>query len=174
MDHFYLGYVLDQQGLTLMKVGKSAEAGLAFREGANALQAVLRLNPRQQHARRSLLETLGRLAEVNLALGDYPGARQAAIELSQAGNDSAAIQLRAAKYLARSVEKLEGDKAVSPPDRSTLASDALGRTLVLLRRALDLDPDLSGRIREDPAFKALLTRPEYRAVTESLVNAGHP
>ena len=58
---------------------------------------------------------------------------------------------------------------VSAGRREELTRDCLGRTVVMLRQAADLDAKLAEAVRDDPALKQLLDRPGIRSVFESLV-----
>ena len=78
----------------------------------------------------------------------------------------------AARLLARLVGLVGADPKLVPADRDRLIRPYLGRSIVLLREAIDTDPKLAGRIKDDPAIKALESRPEFQTMMNSLVNLG--
>jgi serine/threonine protein kinase len=170
-DHFYLGHVYDQQGKTLLKAGKAADAKLAFSDAVAQQKAALKANDRFGPARLKLVAALGELAQVELSLGDYPGLRDAAAELAQAAPRSPETQFDAARLLARGVLKLQGDAKVSAAHKDDLGRECLGRVVVMLRQAVDLDAKLAETIPTDPVFKELLDRPAFRSMVSSLVRA---
>lgn len=48
----------------------------------------------------------------------------------------------------------------------------LGRTLVLLREAVDANTKLANLIKNDPVFKELRDRPEFQIMLSNLVDLG--
>ena len=78
----------------------------------------------------------------------------------------------AARVLARLVGLVGADPKLVPADRERLIRPYLGHSIVLLREAIDSNPKLAGRIKDDPAIKALESRPEFKTMMSSLVDLG--
>ena len=55
-------------------------------------------------------------------------------------------------------------------DRDRLTRNYLGRTIVLLREAIDSSPTLADQIKTDPDIKPLESRPEFHTIMNTLVN----
>jgi hypothetical protein len=77
----------------------------------------------------------------------------------------------AARALARLVTQVGGDSKVSQAERDHLTRVYLTRTVVLLRDAVDANPELSKPIKADRDIKVLESRPEFQAIMNTLVEA---
>ena len=75
----------------------------------------------------------------------------------------------AARLLARLVSQVGADAKLANADRDQLVRNYLGRTVVLLREAIDTSPTLAGQIKVDADIKALESRPEFQAIMNTLV-----
>ena len=80
--------------------------------------------------------------------------------------------LDAARILARIVVLVGADPRLVPADRERLTRPYLGRSIVLLREAIDSNPRMAGRIKDDPAIKALDSWAEFKTMMNSLVDLG--
>jgi hypothetical protein len=78
----------------------------------------------------------------------------------------------AARLLARLVGLVGANPRLVPADRERLIRPYLGHSIVMLREALDLSPRIAARIKDEPAFKALESRPEFRTMMSALVDVG--
>jgi hypothetical protein len=111
---------------------------------------------------------------VNIKLGAYDEAVRLALEVPRIVVNAARPPacLSAARVLAHVVTQVGGDKKLNAVERERLTRKSLGRTLMLLREAIDADPKLVGEIKIDKDFTALSSRPEFQAILDTLVNAG--
>ena len=70
---------------------------------------------------------------------------------------------QSAKILARLVAQVSSHPKVVPANRDRLTRNYLGRTIVLLREAIDTDPKLADQMKSDTDIKRLESRPEFHA-----------
>jgi hypothetical protein len=112
------------------------------------------------------------LADLCLTVGEYDAAMQAAVDLAKATPDSGQGCLDAAKILARSASQIQADAKLARARKDELGRKFLGRTVVMLREAIDLNPKLAESIKNDPVFKELRDRPEFQTMLSSLVDLG--
>jgi hypothetical protein len=115
---------------------------------------------------------LGVLADVCLVLGAYDDAMRAAVDLPKYATQPGQGYFDAARILARCITQAQSDGKLAPTHRDEIARKSLGRTVVLLREAIDADSKLAGPIKTDPIFKGLLERPEFRNMLNSMVDLG--
>ncbi|QEH31636.1 Serine/threonine-protein kinase PknD [Aquisphaera giovannonii] len=172
-NRFYLGHVLDQQGQALARAGKPDEARRSLAEAvAQHKEVVKRTEGKLPEYRGELAASLGRLADASLAAGDYPAAIAAAADLARASAEPARGHLDAARLLARAAIQIQADGKLDAARKDELGRDCLGRTVVQLREALDLDPKLATSVESDPAIKDLLARPAFRTMFDSMIKIG--
>ena len=114
------------------------------------------------------------LVEIHLTLGAYQDAVDLVLKMPPAVPDAARGQayFDAARILARLVTRVSTDEKLAPADRDRLTRNSLGRTIVLLREAIDTDPKFAARIKQDPDIKALASRPEFATMMNTLVDLG--
>ena len=172
--HSQLGFLLGRKGDLLARSGKLPDARTALQRAVARQTRAVELSRNRADTRTLLGGHLLALAEVSLDLGAYPEAADAALKLPQAVPGAARGQayFDAARILARSVVRAGADEKLAKADRDRLARQYLGRTIVLLREAIDTDPKLADRIKKDPEFKALESRPEYQTMMNTLVDLG--
>ena len=82
--------------------------------------------------------------------------------------------LCAAKILARCMSQAAGDAKLDTGHRDALSRNCLGRIVVLLREAVDINPKLAGKIASEPSFSAILSRPEFKSLLGTLVELAPP
>jgi hypothetical protein len=78
----------------------------------------------------------------------------------------------AARILARLVSQVDTDGKLTPDERQQLTRNYLGRTVVLLREAVDTNPKLADQIKTDSDIKVLRSHPEFQAIMNTLVSVG--
>ena len=172
-DRFYLAHVSEQQGKLLAATGKPADARLAFEKAVTHEKEAVKLTDGKIAAYRSaLVEHLTDLADTCTKLADYDAAVQAAIDLAKAAPDPGRGHYEAAKILARSAAAIQGDAKLASARKEELTRKCLGRTVVMLREAIDANTKLADRIKAEPVFKQLLDRPEFQTMLNSLVDLG--
>ncbi len=112
------------------------------------------------------------LAEVNLKLGSYKEAAVNVLEIPTIvpSNQRGEGCFDAARILARLVKQVGGDQKISPAERDQLTRTYLGRTVVLLRDAIDTNPSLSDSIKTDNDIKGLESNSEFQMMLKTLVN----
>lgn len=172
-NRFYLGYVYEQQGKLLARMNQTAAARIAMEKAvASQKQAVKQTDGKLVAYRSALAGHLTGLADVCLTLGDYEGVLQSAVDLARATPDPAQGCLDAAKILAQGQGRLQADAKLALPRKDELGRKFLGRTLVLLREAVDANTKLADLIKNDPVFKQLRDRPEFQIMLSNLVDLG--
>jgi tetratricopeptide (TPR) repeat protein len=172
-DRYYLGYIYEQQAKLLVKMDKLAEAKLAFEKAvARQKEAVKLTDGKSRVHRTALAGHLAGLADLCLTVGEYDAAMQAAVDLAKAAPDSGQGCLDAAKILARSASRIQADAKLARARKDELGRKFLGRTVVMLREAIDANTKLAESIRNDPVFKELRDRPEFQTMLSSLVDLG--
>ena len=155
-DRFYLAHVSEQQGKLLAATGKPADARLAFEKAVTHEKEAVKLTDGKVAAYRSaLVEHLTALADTCTTLADYDAAVQAAIDLAKAAPDPGQGHYEAARILARSAAAIQGDAKLASARKEELTRKCLGRTVVMLREAIDAEhqagrPD-QGRARVQAA-----------------------
>ena len=168
------GYILASRRSFFGQTGKPADAKLALAKAIDHQRQALKLSRNRPEVRTLLGSHLLDLAQVNLQVGAYKEAAANALELPNVVPTSARDQgcFDAARVLARLVTLVAADTQVSQTDREQLTRSYLGRTIVLLRDAIDTNPKFSERIKADADIKALESRPEFQAIMNTLVNTG--
>ena len=121
---------------------------------------------------QSLVGHLSGLADLCLTLGDYEAAMQAAVDLAKAAPNSGQGCLEAARILARAANRIQADTKLANSRKDELGRKFFGRTVVMLREAIDVNAKLAKSIKNDPAFKELRDRPEFQTMLSSLVDLG--
>ena len=114
------------------------------------------------------------LADINLKSGAYQEAADNALKIPQVVPDADRGQayLDAARVLARLVVRTGADPKLAQADRDRMTRNYLGRTIVLLREAIDINAKVAELIKQDPDLKALESRPEFQTMMNTLVNLG--
>jgi tetratricopeptide (TPR) repeat protein len=172
-DRYYLGYIYEQQSKLLVKMAKLAEAKLAMEKAvARQKEAVKLTDGKSIVYRTALAGHLSGLAVLCLPLGDYDGTMQAAVELAKTAPDPGQGCLDAARILARSASQIQSDTKITSSRKDELERKFLGRTVVMLREAIDVNTKLAESIKNDPVFKELRNRPEFQTMLSSLVDLG--
>ena len=171
-SHF--GYVLAQQALFFEQSGKLADAKNALISAIDHQRRALKLSRNRSDVRALLGSHLLDLAQMNLKAGAYKEAAITALELPSVVPPSKRDEgcLNAARVLARLVTQVNADSKIGQAEREHLTRNYLGRTIVLLREAIDTNPKLSEPIKFDADIKALESRPDFQAIMNTLVNAG--
>ena len=114
------------------------------------------------------------LADINLKLGAYAEASDAALKLpapsrmATGGRPTSTPRESSRDWWSASEATIMREAV----DRDRLSRQYLGRTVVLLREAIDTNPKMADRIKKDPEFKALESRPEYQTMMNTLVDLG--
>jgi len=170
---FFLAHVSGQQGKLLAATGKPADARLAFEKAVGHEKEAVKLTDGKVAAyRAALVGHLTDLADTRTTLADYDAAVQAAIDLAKAAPDPGRGHYEAARILARAAAAIQGDARLASARKEELTRSCLGRTVVMLREAIDANTKLADRIKAEPVFKQLLDRPEFQAMLNSLVELG--
>jgi serine/threonine protein kinase/Tfp pilus assembly protein PilF len=169
-SHF--GQVLEQHGKLLARNGKPDEAKTALTKAVAQQREAMRLGKDRDDLRGLLGSHLIELARVNLKLGAYQEAADDALEVPHIASLARRGQscLDAARVLARLVVQVGGDMKLAQAERDRLARNYLGRTIVLLRDAVDSKATLGDQIRRDPDIKLLESRPEFQTIMNTLVD----
>ena len=112
--------------------------------------------------------------KVNLKLGAYDESAKFALDVPRTvpGSKRAEACYDAARILARLVTAAGNDGKLAQADRDRLTRSYLGRTIVLLREAIDTSPTLAAQIKSDPDIKLLESHPEFKTIMNTLVNLG--
>ncbi len=175
MDHQYVfGIVLGGQAKCLDQMGKTAEAKGVLTAAVEHSRQAVELSRNAPVCRLALADRRIELADVNRKLGAYDEAAKLALEVPKTVPASGRAQacFDAARALARLVVQLGGDLKVPQAERDHLTRVYLTRTVVLLRDAVDANPELSGPIKADRDLKVLESRPDFQAILNTLVEAG--
>ena len=169
----YLGYVAEQQGKLLAKTNRPAEARLAFEKAVTHQKQAVSLSDGRSSAYREMLAGhLRLLADVCLVLGAYDDAMHAAVDLPKYAPQQGQGYFDAARILARCVSQAQSDRNLTPARRDEIARKYLGRTVVMLREAIDANSKLAEPMKTDPIFKGLRERPEFQSMLNSVVDLG--
>ena len=168
----HLGLVQHEKGDLLSQTGKLAEAKTAY-TNAVAHQRLAVTAGKNRDDLRALLGThLLALADIDLKLASYKDAATLALELpnSVPAADRGQGCFDAARVLARLVVRISADLKLPETERNQLTRNYLGRTVVLLREAIDASPKLADQIKNDADIKALASRPEFQTIMNTLVD----
>ncbi len=170
--HSQLGLVQGRKGAVLVDIGKLPEAAAVLAKAVGHQDRAVRLSKNRSDTRTLLGGHLLALAEVHLKRGAYQEAADEAVRVPRAVPESGRGEacLDAARILARLVGLIGADPGLVPADRERLIRPYLRRSIVLLHEATDCDPKLAGRLKDDPALKALESRPEFKTMMNSLVD----
>ena len=112
------------------------------------------------------------LADVCLVLGAYDDAMHTAADLPKYATQQGQAYLDAARILARCVSQAQSDRNLTLARRDEIARKYLGRTVVMLREAIDANSRLAEPMKTDPIFKGLRERPEFQSMLNSVVDLG--
>ena len=172
--HKHFGYVLEKQAGLMAQTGKIIEAKTTLAIAVDHQRKAMKLSRNRGDVRELLGSHLLELAQINLKLGAYKQAAANALELPGTVPASARDQgcFDAARILARLATQVGTDGKLTSDERQQLIRSYLGRTVVLLREAVDTNPKLADQIKTDLDIKALQSHPEFQAIMNSLVNVG--
>jgi tetratricopeptide (TPR) repeat protein len=172
--HSQLGLVLGRKADVLVQAGRLAEASAALAQAISHEDRAVQLGRNRADTRTLLGSLLLERAQVDLDRGAYQEAADDALRAPRAVPESGRgrAYFDAATILARLVGRVGADPKLVPADRERLIRPYLGHTLVMLREAMDIDPATAGRIRGEPAIKALESRPEFRTTVGALIDPG--
>jgi tetratricopeptide (TPR) repeat protein len=170
--HRGLGEVEGLKGKLLVRDGKLAEAATVLAKAVEQQERAVQLSNSLGSMRKLLAEHLVELAKLDVDRGVYEQAAGNALRATRVVPNSSRgeICLKAAKALARLVKQVDGNSKLGPADRERLTRPYAGRTIVLVRDAIDSDPKLAARIKDDPDIKVLESRPEFKTLMNSLVD----
>ena len=104
------------------------------------------------------------------ALDDYEAILMSTIDLVKAAPDAGQGSFDAAKILARAASRIQADAKLNPSRKDELARKFLGRTVMMLREAIDANTQLAALIKNDPVFKELREHREFEIMLSSLVD----
>jgi tetratricopeptide (TPR) repeat protein len=171
-SHF--GYVLAQQSAFFERTGATDKARSAMAGAVEHQRQAMKLARNRSEVRTLLGSHLLELAQLNLKAGAYNEAATNALEIPNvvptAVRDVGCFD--AARILARLVTRVAADTKLAAAERDQLTRRYLGRTVVLLRDAIDSNPKLTQRIKADPDIKALESRRDFQEIMSTLVNSG--
>ena len=170
----HFGHVLAAHGDFFEQSGKLPEARTALARASDVMRQSLKLSKDQDEIRTSLGGYLVTLAKIDLKLGAYEEAARGALELPKtvpsAGRGQACFD--AARILAQLINSVGNDVKLAQEKRDWLTHTYLGRTIVLLREAIDTDPKLAERFKTDSDIQLLKSHPEFQTIMNTLVNLG--
>ncbi len=171
-SHF--GFVLAQQASFFEQTSKLDDARSALASALTHQRQALKLSRNRSDVRTLLGSEILELAQINLKTGAYKEAAVLALELPNVVPSSSRDQacFDAARVLARLVTQANADPKLAEAPRKELTRNYLGRTIVLLREAIDTNPKLADQVKTDPDIKALESRPEFQTIMNTLVNTG--
>ncbi len=164
------GQILETQAKCLAGAGKPSDARTAFENAVLHQREAMRLSRNRTEIRRLLVRHLIDLAGMDIQLGAFKEAADLALEVPQVVPTAERGQgcHDAARILARLVTQVSADTRLEKAERDKLARNYLGRTIVLVRDAIDSKPELEDRIKNDPDIKLLESRPEFRTIMTTL------
>jgi serine/threonine protein kinase len=168
------GVALATQAKWLDTTGQSVEAKRVLASAIDHQRTAMRLS-KNGYAYRALLgEHLIELAKVDLKLGAYDDAAKLALDLPRTvpGSNRAEACCDSARILARLVTLASNDAKLPQADRDRLTRTYLGRTVVLLREAIDANPTLAAGIKDDPDIKQLESQSDFKTIMNALVTLG--
>jgi serine/threonine protein kinase len=172
--HSHFGITLGLEAKSLAQTGKPAEAKDVLQAAVEQQRKAVDLSRNGPAYRELLSGHLIELAEVDIAIGMYDEAVRLALEVPKIVTNAVrpGVCLQSARVLAHIVARVGDDKKLAEADRERLTRKSLGRTLMMLREAIDADPNLAAEIKKDADFTALNSRPEFKGIMDTLVNAG--
>ena len=168
----HFGHVLAQQGSSFEQSGKLLDARTALARAGEQMRQSLKLSKDLAQIRSSLGGYLVALANIDLKLGAYDEAARSALELPKTVPSASRGQAcyDAARILARLINGVGSDVKLAQDKRDQLTRTYLGRTIVLLREAIDTDPKLAERLKADSDIQRLELHPDFRTIMSTLVN----
>jgi serine/threonine protein kinase len=172
--HSELGLVEEGKAEVLSAGGKLAGAAESLTKAVAHQDLAAQLSKNHPVVRARLCGHYLELARINLKRGAYQEAADDALRATRAVPEASRAQTSfdAARILAQLVGLVGADPKLVPADRERLVRPYLARSIVLLREALDSNPEMAARIKDDRDIKVLETRPEFKMMMNSLVNAG--
>jgi eukaryotic-like serine/threonine-protein kinase len=166
------GVALATQAKSLEAAGKPADARTVLTSAISHQRSAMRLSKNGYAYRVLVGEHQIELAKVNLKLRAYDEGAQLALEVPRTvpGSKRAQACFDTARTLARLVTLASNDAKLATTERDRLTRTYLGRTVVLLREAIDTSPTLAIQMKSDPDIRQLEARPEFKAVMITLVD----
>ncbi len=146
------------------------------RSAVTDLRKALELEPRRSEFKSLLIEALRDLGKVELFLRSYRGVARVASELALLEPDEVEIRLQAAELYIRAITQVLADTRLDSAAASELdrgyALEALGNLMAASR----LDPKyaLSRLAVDEPYWKKILERPEFKAALDELNERAKP
>jgi serine/threonine protein kinase/tetratricopeptide (TPR) repeat protein len=131
-------------------------------------QAALRVEPTNPTYREAYRTHRAILAEVYGSLGDHVRAADAADELAKAAYEPAKDAYTAAWVAIRCAGTAQEDEQLPKVEREQLARSYADRAVAHLRAAVGQGFKDHARLRDDPAFKALQSRDDFRKLLRDL------
>src|SRR5262249_42045417 len=131
-------------------------------------QAALKANPGHPAYRNYYRNNLWVLADCRLGLADHVRLATTAEELSRFGYDPANDTYNAASYLCCCANLAEKDAELEEARRKELTQGYAGRSMALLRQAVDRGFKDAARLRQNPALAPLRAREEFRQLLAEL------
>src|SRR5262249_29485060 len=167
-----LRLVQGRKGAVLVDAGRLPEAAAVLAKAIGHGDRAVQLGRTRVDTRTQLGGLFLDRAEVNLKRGVYQEAADDALRAPRAVPESGRGEayFDAARILARLVGLVGADPKLVPADRERLIRPYLGQAIVMLREALDINPRIAGRIKDEPAIKVLESRPEFKTMLSSLVD----
>jgi eukaryotic-like serine/threonine-protein kinase len=168
----HLGIVLATEAKWLDSSDKTGEAKTVLTRAVEHQRRAIELSKNGPAYRELLGGHLIDLAKIDLKLGAYDDAARLALDAPKTVPTSKRAQacLDSARILARLVTQASLDGKLAKSNHDRLTQNYLGRTIVLLREAIDTNPTLAEQIKIDPDIKPLESRPEFRAIMNTLVD----
>jgi eukaryotic-like serine/threonine-protein kinase len=168
------GVALATQAKWLDAAGKPADARTVLANAINHQRSAMRLSKNGYAYRLLVGEHQIELAKLNLKLRAYDEGAQLALEVPRTVPSSKRAEgcFDAARTLARLVTLASSDDKLAAADRDRLTRSYLGRTIVLLREAIDISPTLAIEMKTDPDITQLEARPEFKTIMTTLVDLG--
>jgi tetratricopeptide (TPR) repeat protein len=162
-------------GAALAESGRLDAAADALARAIGHQDRAVQLGRNRQDVRAALVGLLFDRAGVNLRRGADQEAADDALRAPRVAAESGRGEayLGAARILARLVGRVGADPGLVPADRERRIRPYLGHAIVLVREALDSDPKLAARIKEDADLKTLGSRPEFKTTLSALIDPGH-
>ncbi|HXG08274.1 MAG TPA: protein kinase [Gemmataceae bacterium] len=160
--HSELGASLNNLARRLIDLGEVGEARRLLEEAIEHQRLALKTNPQSPKFRRFLRNHYVNLAEALVRLGEHAEAVRAAEELPRLYPQDGSDLVRTAEFLSRCVPLAATDERLSPERREELVQAYGLRAVGLLQQALDSKATTVPALKDQPAFKPLHAREDFR------------
>jgi tetratricopeptide (TPR) repeat protein len=172
--HSELGFVQARKADLLKETGRLSDAAAVLAKAVGNQQRAVQLNESLTETRKRLRAHILALADVDLERGAYKEAAENALRIPRVvpNAERGEACLDAARVFARLVERVGGDPKLVPADQERRIRPYLRHSIALLHEAIDSDPKLAPRIKDDKDSKVLESRPEFKTMMDSLVDLG--